>query len=535
MTIPDVRDSAAADAEAALTDAGLVVSTEDRSNDNIAAGDAIRTDPAAGETVPVGSEVLLTISTGPAPVAVPDIVGLPEEDASVALADLNLQTGNRTEAIDAAIPAGSVINQDPVAGTEVDEGTAVDYVVSSGPPIEARGAGGSLDNPTISTQLDEVAATVPEIRELELGNTPYDGASKADQRALLAQRADILYDPSTLDRQQDAYQRMGLLSTGDDLATLLGQLYGQDLPIAYIEERGRQSINRSIDKFNVAQRAEAAREFGRASTAQRFGSDATRVGDPTDGDAAAAGLALQQGDGTLVMLDWAADNVGSGNQSKVDGVIVAGNASIFESMPQLLQREYSFPFLEGRAFVNQVRKNGGWDAVNDAWDRLPESTEQIMHPKKYPSDRPTSIDMSGVASALGGGWSERWQQTMGQLRVGVWLADGQPGTQDGPRAPVKLPNANAAAGWGGDRLVSLNGPDGSWAIVWQTKWDAQEDVGQFTKAANAAAADLPGAHAVLGADVSGGVSNPVLVLLTSDPDTLTRVADALGVSQALEG
>jgi hypothetical protein len=463
------------------------------------------------------------------------VVGIPEADASASLAALKLETGARSEAIDEATPAGAVISQDPTAGSEVAEGTAIDLVVSLGPPIQSRGEGGSLDNPTVSSQLDVVAATVPDIRQLELGNTPYDGASRAEQRSLLAQRANILYDPSTLNQEQEALRRMGLLGPGDDLASLLDQLYGQELPIVYLETRGRQSINRSIDKFNVGQRAQAAREFGRAATFQRFGSDATRVGDSTNGDAAAAGLALEQGDGTLVMLDWASDNVGSGNQAKVDDVIVPGNDGVFGSMPQLLQREYSFPFLEGRAFVSQLLKNGGWDSVDASWDRPPESTEQVMHPKKYGSDRPTSIDMNGISAALGGDWSERWQQTMGELRLGVWLADGQPGSQDGPRSPVKLPKANAAAGWGGDRLVSLNGPDGSWAIVWQTKWDTPADVGQFTKAASAVVADLPGSHAVLDADASSGVSNPALVILTSDAETLARVADALGVGGALGG
>ncbi len=118
---------------------------------------------------------------------------------------------------------------------------------------------------------------------------------------------------------------------------------------------------------------------------------------------------------------------------------------------------------------------------------------------------------------------------MGELRIGVWLADGQPGTQEGPKAPIDLPRANAAAGWGGDRLVSLDGPDGRWAIVWQTKWDTPDDVAQFIDAASAAVADLPGAHAVLGADISGGLADPALVLLTSDPDTLAAVQAALGV------
>ena len=133
MTIPDVRDSAAADAEAALTDAGLVVSTEDRSNDNIAAGDAIRTDPAAGETVPVGSEVLLTISTGPAPVAVPDIVGIKKGEAKTAITDAGLTVGDES-AVEDGSAKNTVLDQDPAAGAEVPAGSTVDYTVSSGPP-----------------------------------------------------------------------------------------------------------------------------------------------------------------------------------------------------------------------------------------------------------------------------------------------------------------------------------------------------------------------------------------------------------------
>jgi hypothetical protein len=153
-----------------------------------------------------------------------------------------------------------------------------------------------------------------------------------------------------------------------------------------------------------------------------------------------------------------------------------------------------------------------------------------MHPKLYPNDRPTTIVMDEVAGRLGRDWNERWQQTMGELRTGVWLANGQPGKQDGPRAPVKLPKAAAAAGWGGDRLVSLDGPGGRWAIVWQTRWDTPEDIVQFVDAANAVVADLAGSGAVLEADVSSGASNPALVLVTDSEATLADVADALGVA-----
>jgi hypothetical protein len=153
-----------------------------------------------------------------------------------------------------------------------------------------------------------------------------------------------------------------------------------------------------------------------------------------------------------------------------------------------------------------------------------------MHPGRYPGDEPVAIGLDDLAGVLGDGWSERWQQTMGELRIGVWLADGQPGTQENPRAPIKLPKAGAAAGWAGDRLVSLKGPGDSWAIVWQTGWDSADDIGGFANNADAAIADLPGAHAVLRTDITGDAEHPVLVLLTSDADTLAAVQASLGVS-----
>jgi hypothetical protein len=393
--------------------------------------------------------------------------------------------------------------------------------------VEPLGAGGDLDNAQVAGQLDSVGAQAATVRGLDLEATPYDGVSTREQQLVLGERISILRDVDAIKAEERVLKRLGLLDSGDDLAVLLEQLYGQALPVAYREDQGRQSVLDAIDRLDGAQRAEAAREFGRAMTLQRNGADAARVGDKTRGDEAMAAYALEQGDGTAVLLGWAADY---GNANRANEVIVPGDDGIFAGMPLLLQREYSFPFLEGRAFVDQLRKNGGWDDVDGAWGRVPESTEQIMHPKLYPNDRPITIDMDGIVGRLGNGWNEQWQQTMGELRIGVWLANGQPGDQSGPKAPVKLPKANAAAGWGGDRLVSLSGPDGQWAIVWQTTWDAQKDVDQFVGAAEQVLADLPGAHIVLADDVSGGLSDPVVVLATGSVETLPTVAESLGLS-----
>ena len=128
----------------------------------------------------------------------------------------------------------------------------------------------------------------PTIRELDLGNTPYDGANSAEQADFLRQGADNLYPSSTLTQEEEALKRMGLLGNDDDLAALLDKLYGQDLPITYLPLASRLSVLESIDKLNLPQRAEAAREFGQAAVHQAFGADAGVVDDPTNGDAVLA-------------------------------------------------------------------------------------------------------------------------------------------------------------------------------------------------------------------------------------------------------
>jgi hypothetical protein len=456
--------------------------------------------------------VTLIVSSGPPPVAVPDISGLAEADALAALEAAGLVAGERAESTDASVPSGRVISQDLAAGAEVAAGSAVAYTVSLGPPVEQRGLGGSLANADVAATLDQLAADVVETRGLPIGATPYDAATAQQQRRALAPRAAFLHDPNTIPAEEAALKRLGLLPANADLGALLDSLYGQPLPVAYLESSGRLSVRDSLDSLNAVQRGQVVREFDRAAIDQSFGLSNARVGNLTEGDRALARLALEQGDGSALMLRWAAANLNQNNQERVAASLVPGNADVLASMPALLRREYEFPFQQGRAFVEALLGAGGWQAVDAAWSDLPRSTEQILHPERYPGDRPVSVSLEGIASVLGSGWAEAWQQTMGELRLGVWTGD-----------------ANAAAGWGGDRLVSLQGPDGTWAIVWQTTWDSGGDADQFLAAALQVLGGLPGAHGAWASDISGDLAAPVLVLLTSDADTLASVQAAMGV------
>jgi hypothetical protein len=88
--------------------------------------------PLPGEKVIRGSSVNLTIAVASKKVPVPGLTGLKEEESRQRLTDAGLTEGGREERNDER-PAGTVIGQDPVAGTMVPPGTAVSWVVSIGP------------------------------------------------------------------------------------------------------------------------------------------------------------------------------------------------------------------------------------------------------------------------------------------------------------------------------------------------------------------------------------------------------------------
>jgi beta-lactam-binding protein with PASTA domain len=133
--VPNVLGTNLTDANLALTNVTLVISsiTEVYSN-IIPANTVMGQNPAGGTTVPVGSNVVLIVSLG-RPV-VPAVVGMLEADANLAITAVdNLTVGSVLRQFSDTVAQNVVISQNPAGGTEVLVGSAVDLVVSLGPPI----------------------------------------------------------------------------------------------------------------------------------------------------------------------------------------------------------------------------------------------------------------------------------------------------------------------------------------------------------------------------------------------------------------
>jgi beta-lactam-binding protein with PASTA domain/predicted Ser/Thr protein kinase len=110
-----------------------VLSVQERHSASVAVGDAVGTDPPAGRSVQRGTLVTLFVSSGPAKVAVPDVIGSSQQAATKELMAAGFQVAPSTHS-SASVPAGDVISTNPPPGALALPGSTVALVVSSGPP-----------------------------------------------------------------------------------------------------------------------------------------------------------------------------------------------------------------------------------------------------------------------------------------------------------------------------------------------------------------------------------------------------------------
>ncbi len=109
---------------------GLVVTTVEQVDENIAAGIVIDTNPPPNTLVARGSTVQLIVSSGPGKVRVPPLVGLTEGQARNLLDEAGLGINVSYKTLAAGDPRdGTVLEQSVPSNQEVDKGTVITVVV----------------------------------------------------------------------------------------------------------------------------------------------------------------------------------------------------------------------------------------------------------------------------------------------------------------------------------------------------------------------------------------------------------------------
>ena len=143
------------------------------------------------------------------------------------------------------------------------------------------------------------------------------------------------------------------------------------------------------------------------------------------------------------------------------------------SAPPILLRILGWEHRAGPNLVYRLYLDGGFEAIDRAYENPPRSTEHILHPDKYLSgEEPHDVSLPPLAAALGQAWRQEDGGVLGELLTAVYLT-----------AFLTDDRAEAAArGWGGDRYGLFKDDAGRILIAIRTSWDTTRDAGEFFEA-----------------------------------------------------
>jgi hypothetical protein len=373
----------------------------------------------------------------------------------------------------------------------------------------------------LSAVYAEINRQVQEIRGLREIEPVHPRIVSPDEMAAILEKA-VREEtpPELLAATERLYRGLGLLPTDASLADVYVDLLESQVAGLYRPEtKSLYVVSRGGDVGAVEQLF-YAHEYQHALQDQHFDLTALQEGLEDQTDLQLARLALIEGDAYVLMTRWMLEHLGPDGLREV---IEASNdptaLEALERIPPIVQAQILFPAQQGLQWILGIQSSGGWEAVDEVWRRPPVSTEQILHPEKYIADeRPVPVSIpSDLAERMGAGWRVGLEDTMGELQLGIWLREALGSVREAD---------SAAAGWGGDRIVLLDGPDGAWAIYLESEWDSVADAAEFAGAADRSLAAI-GANGTV-ADQAGRTR--VAVMLGSDSQVATRLDRLMGTT-----
>jgi hypothetical protein len=368
---------------------------------------------------------------------------------------------------------------------------------------------------------DAIEAQVIELRGLQ-PTKPVERQviSEAELRTILTKQFDEETPPAYLAANERLYKALGLMPQDESLRDLSLDLLSGGVAGFYRNDQGKLYIVSKTGRIGGNEKITFAHEFDHSLQDQTWPVFKDQDGVLDRSDWIIGRQAVYEGDATLLMSLWAVANL---TPQELQDVLAAGSdpatAALMERIPAIMKETLLFPYTTGAAFVQAAQVQGGWAGVDKLYDRLPESSEQILHPEKYTANEaPLKVDLpADLAKRLGAGWSVPLEDTFGELQTGIWLREG---------GVAVAAATDAAAGWGGDRLAVIEGPNGAWAVALHTVWDTQQDAAAFETAATTALSTAGGVTSVLPG--TGGTTRWILV--ASDADSMGRVANVLGLA-----
>lgn len=309
--------------------------------------------------------------------------------------------------------------------------------------------------------------------------------SRADLEAFLEEELEEQFADERIHKVVRAYARFGLVPDTLDLEPLLKRLLLEQVAGFYDPASDTLFVVAGISDELVD--GVLVHEMVHALQDQYVDLDSLVEATRQRNDPGMAVQAAVEGHATFVMYEWMLGQMmgGSVDLSRMPRVSESLDSEALASagfeMPELQQapavirEQLLFPYVSGLDFI-QVRWSGVDGRVPPLGDALPMTTEQILHPGRWGAPEVASPASLEFADGPSGEWSEVYDDGLGEVDTRILLREF---LADRDRADA------AAAGWDGDTYRLLDGPAGE-VLIWVSRWDAESEAAEFTRALEAA-------------------------------------------------
>jgi hypothetical protein len=332
-------------------------------------------------------------------------------------------------------------------------------------------AAGAAQNAAIISTTAAVLKETSELRELSILKAVKSGAqSRADIERMIMKNLDAETTPEEMHAAEVLLKAFGLAPKEFAYRSFLIKLLAEQVA-GYYDPKAQQFYLADWIELE-GQKPVMAHELTHALQDQHFNLKRFEKWSKGDSDAELAAHALIEGDATLAMTLYMAKNplVALAFIRSLGSQEVATEQ--FKQAPRALRESLVFPYEKGLAWATQLYRRGGWEMVSQAFTKLPQSSEQILHADKYFSyEAPQILTLPDFKSVLGAPWKRIDNDVNGEWGCFLILDEFLNNAEE---------SKQAAAGWGGDRFALYETSKAGETFVAQlTAWDTPQDAREF--------------------------------------------------------
>jgi hypothetical protein len=331
--------------------------------------------------------------------------------------------------------------------------------------------------PDVLSKMQAIESQVMELRGL-YPNAPTRRRLLTEDEMQRVVIDEITEGYSSEDAADDArvMELLGFLEPGFDLWTLYLDLYSEQVLGFYDDETEKMTVLSNAN-FDILAQFTYAHEYDHFLQDHTFDfKDDLHYDDAfceANGDRCLAVQALFEGDAVLLQTQWLRIYASQDEIADLLEITSSIESPVFSTAPEFIQQSLVFPYDQGLEFVLHFHLKGQWASVDDIYRDPPASTEQILHPEKYPDDIPVVLEVPDLAAELGPDWRQLDRDILGEWQLKMMLSE-----------YLLWDVADTAAkGWGGDTYIALhNDAQDRSAIVLIITWDTDQDATQYYEA-----------------------------------------------------